>query len=57
MSPRELETKLTHFAARQGRNPDEPVKDVLTRYFEEGGNGASPENGRRPYRGDAGLAL
>jgi hypothetical protein len=26
---------LTHPAAQQGRNPDEPVRDVLTRYFEE----------------------
>jgi predicted transcriptional regulator len=31
----ELEAKLTHFAARQGRNPDELVQDVLTHYFEE----------------------
>ena len=31
----ELEAKLTHSAARQGRNPDELVQDVLTRYFEE----------------------
>jgi predicted transcriptional regulator len=31
----ELETKLTHSAAEQGRNPDELVQDVLTRYFEE----------------------
>jgi hypothetical protein len=36
----ELETKLTHSAAKQGRNPDELVKDVLTRYFEEEANGA-----------------
>jgi hypothetical protein len=35
----ELETKLTHFAAKQGRNPDELVQDVLTRYFEEEANG------------------
>jgi hypothetical protein len=32
---RELETKLEHSAAQQGRNPDELVQDVLTRYFEE----------------------
>jgi predicted transcriptional regulator len=31
----ELETKLTHSAAKQGRNPEELVQDVLTRYFEE----------------------
>jgi predicted transcriptional regulator len=31
----ELEAKLTHSAARQGRNPDDLVQDVLTRYFEE----------------------
>ena len=31
----ELETKLAHSAAEQGRNPDELVHDVLTRYFEE----------------------
>ncbi len=31
----ELEAKLTRSAAKQGRNPDELVKDVLTRYFEE----------------------
>jgi hypothetical protein len=31
----ELEAKLTHSAAQQGRNPAELVQDVLTRYFEE----------------------
>jgi predicted transcriptional regulator len=31
----ELEAKLTHSAATQGRNPDELVQDVLTHYFEE----------------------
>ena len=31
----ELEAKLTHSAAKQGRNPDDLVQDVLTRYFEE----------------------
>lgn len=31
----ELEAKLTHSAARQGRNPDELLQDVLTRHFEE----------------------
>jgi len=31
----ELEAKLAHSAAEQGRNPDELVHDVLTRYFEE----------------------
>src|SRR5271157_67115 len=29
----ELEAKLTHSAAKQGRNPDELVQDLLTRYF------------------------
>jgi predicted transcriptional regulator len=33
--PPELEAKLTESAAQQGRNPDELVKDVLARYFEE----------------------
>lgn len=33
--PPELEAKLTHSAARQGRNPDEFVQDVVSRYFEE----------------------
>jgi predicted transcriptional regulator len=32
---RELEAKLAQSAAQQGRNPDELVEDVLTRYFEE----------------------
>lgn len=31
----ELNEKLTHSAARQGRNPDELVQDVVTRYIEE----------------------
>ena len=31
----ELEARLTHSAAKQGRNPDELVQDVLTHYFEE----------------------
>ena len=31
----ELEARLTHSAAQQGRNPDELVQDSLTRYFEE----------------------
>jgi len=31
----ELEAKLTHSAARQGREPDELVQDVLAQYFEE----------------------
>ncbi len=31
----ELVAKLTQSAARQGRNPDDLVQDVLTRYFEE----------------------
>jgi hypothetical protein len=33
--PPELEAKLTHSAARQSRNPDELVQDVVLRYFEE----------------------
>jgi hypothetical protein len=38
----ELESKLTNFAAQQGRNPDELVQDVLTRYFkEEAASGAA----------------
>ena len=31
----ELEAKLTHSAAQQGRNPDDLVHDALARYFEE----------------------
>lgn len=31
----ELEAKLMHSAAEQGRNPDDLVQDVLTRYFKE----------------------
>jgi hypothetical protein len=31
----EFEAKLTHSAARQSRNPDELVQDVVSRYFEE----------------------
>jgi predicted transcriptional regulator len=31
----ELEAKLLHSAARQGRNPNDLVQDVLTSYFEE----------------------
>ena len=31
----ELEAKLTHSAAQQGRNPDDLVQDVLASYFEE----------------------
>lgn len=31
----ELEAKLTDSAAKQGREPDELVQDVLTRYLEE----------------------
>jgi hypothetical protein len=33
--PPELEAKLTHSAAQQGRNADELVLEVLTRHFEE----------------------
>ena len=31
----ELEAKLKHSAAQQGRNPDDLVQDVLASYFEE----------------------
>ncbi len=31
----ELEAKLADSAARQGRQPDELVQDVLTRYLDE----------------------
>jgi predicted transcriptional regulator len=31
----DLQAKLTDSAAKQGRNPDELVRDVLARYFEE----------------------
>lgn len=31
----ELEAELTRAAAQQGRNPDELVRDVVSRYFEE----------------------
>jgi predicted transcriptional regulator len=33
--PPELEEKLVRSAAQQGRNPDELLQDVVTRYFEE----------------------
>ncbi len=33
--PPELEAKLTDSAARQGREPDQLVRDVVSRYFEE----------------------
>jgi predicted transcriptional regulator len=33
--PPELEAKLVHSAAEQGRNPADLLQDVLTRYFEE----------------------
>ena len=33
--PPEVEAKLTHSAAQQGRNPDQLVQDVVSRYFEE----------------------
>src|ERR1017187_6535652 len=54
----ELETKLAHSAAKQGRRPDELVQDVLTRYFEEetrgaglhGKSGAALVEAMRPHR-------
>jgi predicted transcriptional regulator len=33
--PPELEAKLAHSAAEQGRNPVELLQDMVTRYFEE----------------------
>lgn len=33
--PPELEAKLAHSAAEQGRKPDELVRDVVSRHFEE----------------------
>lgn len=33
--PPEVEAKLTHSAAQQGRNPDQLVQEVVSRYFEE----------------------
>jgi predicted transcriptional regulator len=33
--PPELAAKLTLTAAQQGRNPDELVREILTRYFAE----------------------
>ena len=33
--PPEVEAKLTHSAARQGRDPDQLVQEVVSRYFEE----------------------
>jgi predicted transcriptional regulator len=35
ISPPELEAKLVRSAAQQGRNPDDLVQDVVTRYFDE----------------------
>ena len=31
----EVEAKLTRSAAQQGRNPDQLVQEVVSRYFEE----------------------
>jgi predicted transcriptional regulator len=31
----DVEAKLTHSAAKQGRNPNELVQDVVARYVEE----------------------
>lgn len=33
--PQDLEAKLAQSAALQGRNPDELLRDVLERHFEE----------------------
>jgi len=33
--PPELEQKLTNSAAKEGRNPNELLQDVVTQYFEE----------------------
>lgn len=35
--PPELEAKLAQSAAEQGRKPDDLLRDVVTRYFEEEG--------------------
>jgi len=52
----ELEAKLTHSAAQQGRAPDDLVQDVLTRYFEEEaltrGAGAAGDDQLRTVRAD-----
>jgi hypothetical protein len=48
----ELEEKLTHSAAQQGLNPDELVRGVLARYFEEEARFAG-----RVERGASGAAL
>ncbi len=47
----ELEAKLTHSAAQQGRNADELVRDVMSRYFEEEERGETLSHaqvGKRP---------
>jgi len=31
----ELEAKLAHSAAQQGRNPDELAQEIVTQYFEQ----------------------
>jgi predicted transcriptional regulator len=31
----ELEAKLLHSAAREGRNPDQFVQEVISRYFDD----------------------
>ncbi len=33
--PPDLQAKLAQSAAQQGRNPDDLLRDVLTRHFEE----------------------
>ncbi len=33
--PPEVEAKLTRSATQQGRNPDQLVQDIVSRYFEE----------------------
>jgi predicted transcriptional regulator len=33
--PPEVEAKLTNSVAQQGRNPDQLVQEVVSRYFEE----------------------
>ena len=57
--PPELEAKLARSATRQGRNPDEILQDLLTRYFDEE-SGSEPSGEREPENathGRSGAAL
>jgi hypothetical protein len=53
----ELESKLTHLAAMQGRDPSELVQDVLTRYFEEETRFGERLDIRKGLHGKSGAAL